>query len=140
MKITEIDYERLFSLGQYENERIGLHAEVDPETENIFECFKDLKATTLSLQKEGLLIEESKKVAEAEEPKEAEKPTEAQFNGFNWVIKTGTRGDYQQIENDKSQEFKVLAEYVKSKGGFCNIYGYKTWFHNNNENLVDRKK
>jgi hypothetical protein len=69
-----------------------------------------------------------------------EKPTEAQFNSFQWTTKTGTRGDYQQIENDNSQGFKILAEYVKSKGGFCNIYGFKTWFHNNNENIIDRKR
>jgi len=74
------------------------------------------------------------------EIKEETKPTETQFNGLGWTTKEGTRGSYQQIENDKSQEFKILAKYVKSKGGFCNIYGFKAWFHNNNENIVDRKR
>jgi len=69
-----------------------------------------------------------------------QKPTEQQFNSLQWTTKTGTRGDYQQIENDKSQEFKILAEYVKSKGGFCNIHGFKVWLHNQNENIIDRKK
>jgi len=140
MKITSIDYWRLHSLGQFENERIGLHAEVDPETENIFDCFKDLKATELSLQKEGYLIEESKRVTEATEPKPVQKPTEQQFNSPQWTTKTGTRGDYQQIENDKTEAFRLIQQYVKSKGGFCNIHGFKTWFHNNNKNIIDRKR
>ena len=83
------------------------------------------------------------KLIETTEPKETEdakKPTEQKFNSFQWSTKTGTRGDYQQIENDNSQAFKLLAEYVKSKGGFCNLYGFKVWFHNDNENLVDRKR
>ena len=83
------------------------------------------------------------RLIEITEPKETEsskKPTEAQFNGLKWNQKEGTRGIYEQIENDNSQEFKLLAEYVKSKGGFCNIYGFKTWLHNNNENIIDRKR
>jgi hypothetical protein len=143
MKITSIDYWRLHSLGQFENERIGLHAEVDPETENIFDCFKDLKATELSLQKEGLLINESKRVTEAEKPVTVvtgEKPTETQFNGLNWVTKTGQKGSYQQAENDKSENFRVIQQYIKDHKGFCNLYGWKVFFHFKNENLIDRKR
>jgi hypothetical protein len=139
MKVETMTYEHLFPTGKFENERIGVKVSVDV-TENPIEVYKDVKALVLSLHEEGKLLEESKRVAEATEPKPVQKPTEQQFNSPQWTTKTGTRGDYQQIENDKSQEFKILAEYVKSKGGFCNIYGYKTWFHNNNENLVDRKK
>ena len=65
MKITGIDYERLFPLGQYENERITLHADVDV-TENPFDVFKDLKATVFQLHGEGKLLEESKKVVESD--------------------------------------------------------------------------
>jgi hypothetical protein len=74
------------------------------------------------------------------EAKPVQKPTEQQFNGLGWVTKEGTRGAYEQAENDKSENFKLIQQYVKAHGGFCNIHGYKTWFHNNNENLIDRKR
>jgi hypothetical protein len=143
MKITGIDYERLFSLGQYENERIGIKVSVDV-TENPIDVFKDTKALVLSLHEEGKLLEESQRVAEAEKPvtvvTEDKKPTEAQFNAPNWVTKDGSKGNYQQAENDKTETFRIIQQYVKSKGGFCNIHGFKTWFHNNNENIIDRKR
>ena len=69
-----------------------------------------------------------------------EKPTESQFNGLPWTLKKGTRSDYEQTENNTSPEFKILSNYVKAHGGFCNIFGFKVWLHNNNENLVDRKR
>jgi hypothetical protein len=84
-----------------------------------------------------LLNEIGKPILEA---RPVQKPTEQQFNSLQWTTKTGTRGDYQQIENDKSQEFKILAEYVKSKGGFVNLHGFKVWLHNNNPDLIDRKR
>jgi hypothetical protein len=74
------------------------------------------------------------------EAKPNEKPTEQQFNGLDWVTKEGTRGAYTQTENNNSEAFKLLAEYVKAHKGFCNLYGWKVWIHNQNENLIDRKR
>jgi hypothetical protein len=143
VKITAIDYERLFSLGQYENERIGLHAEVNPETENIFNCFKDLKATALSLQKEGLLIEESKKVAEAETPKETEKPTLAEIQSLRSEEKVSDKGSYQlitKITNKDKPEFYKLQKYLKECKGFAILHGFKFWSFDNPDKIGYRKQ
>ena len=69
-----------------------------------------------------------------------EKPTEAQFNDLSWTLKKGTRGDYEQSENDNSEAFKILSQYVKAHGGFSNLFGWKLWLHNSNEGLIDRKR
>ena len=75
-----------------------------------------------------------------EETKAVEKPTETQFNGLGWTLKKGARGDYEQSENDNSEAFKILSQYVKAHGGFSNLFGWKLWLHNSNENLIDRKR
>jgi hypothetical protein len=145
VKITGIDYERLFALGQYENERIGLHAEVDPETENIFECFKELKATVLSLHKEGLLIEESKAVAEAEtpKPKEAEKPTLDEISSLFYADRTGDKGPFKQTskaDNLNNAAFTKLQNYLKEHNGFAVLHGFKFWIFSNNPDIIGRRK
>lgn len=74
-----------------------------------------------------------------EGPTKTEQPTEAQFNGLNWILQKGTRGDYEQKANDNSEAFKTLSQYLKDHGGFANLFGWKIWLHNSNENLIDRK-
>jgi hypothetical protein len=143
MKITRIDYERLFSLGQYENERIALHAEVDPETENIFDCFKDLKATVLSLQKEGALIEESKQVAEAETPKEVEKPTLDEISSLRYENKESDKGPYKvttKTDNSDNPAFEKLQKYLESHKDFAVLHGFKFWRFSNNPDVIGRRK
>ena len=75
-----------------------------------------------------------------EEPKKEDNPTAAQFNSFGWTLQKGHRGDYEQAENDNSDAFKILSQYVKAHGGFSNLFGWKLWLHNSNENLIDRKR
>jgi len=148
MKITSIDYWRLHSLGQFENERIGLHAEVDPETENIFDCFKDLKATELSLQKEGYLIEESKRVAEAEKPVTvvtgAKKPTLDEIESLKSIEKTSSKGPYQLItkaENSDNPVFDKLRSYIEDHKGFVTLHDMKFWnFSQSSDKMGYRKK
>jgi hypothetical protein len=143
MKITTIDYERLFSLGQYENERIGLHAEVDPGTENIFDAFKDLKATVLSLQKEGLIIEEPKKVAETERPKEPVKPTLDEIQSLKSQDKTSEKGAYQLIQKSDNQSnpaFEKLQSYIKEHKGFCQLHSFKAWIFSNDPEKIGIRK
>ena len=65
MKYKELEYSRNFNLGNYESERITLKVDLD-ETEDLDESFRTLKATVFRLQKEGGLIEDSKKVVEAD--------------------------------------------------------------------------
>ena len=84
-----------------------------------------------------LLNEIGKPILEATK---TEKPTEAQFNGLGWTLKKGTRGDYEQAENNKTENFKIVSNYLKAKNGFCNIFGFKVWLHNQDENRIDRKR
>jgi hypothetical protein len=80
-----------------------------------------------------------KPILEAEK-EESQKPTEDDFNALNWITKQGTKGDYQQVENDGSSAFKAVQQYIKAHKGFCHLHGFKIWLHNNNENLIDRKR
>jgi hypothetical protein len=96
----------------------------------------------LVLVRDGLTmsLDGINKLLDGPEPKITRKPTEAQFNGQKWVTKEGSRGNYEQVEYDGSPEFKALSEYVKGHDGFCKIYGFKVWFHNNDEKVIDRKR
>ena len=75
-----------------------------------------------------------------EEPPKKEKPTESQFNTLPWTTKKGTKGDYEQTANDSSPEFKALADYLTANKGFLHLYGFKVFFHYNDQNLIDRKR
>ena len=100
------------------------------------------KAASIRQELEGIdeSLSELVKIVLGKEPEKTQKPTEAQFNGQNWITKHGTKGDYQQVENDKSESFRTVSQYVKAKSGFCNLYGFKVWLHNSNEDLIDRKR
>jgi len=65
MKILEFPYERLFSTGKFENERIGMRVSVD-ETDDPDEVFKSLKAKTFHFHEIGKLLEGSKKAVESD--------------------------------------------------------------------------
>ncbi|TRZ48414.1 MAG: hypothetical protein D4S01_10355 [Dehalococcoidia bacterium] len=146
MQPIELEYSRTFNLGDYESEKITVKVSVDV-TENPIDVFKDTKALAFSMHKEGKLLEESKKVVDAatEElekhaPKDEEKPTETQFNAPNWTQKEGSKGVYEQAQNDGSENFKIVSQYVKAHSGFCNLYGFKVWLHNQDENTIDRRR
>ena len=100
------------------------------------------KATSIRQELEAIneSMNELGKIVLGEEPEKKQKPTEAQFNGQNWITKHGTKGDYQQVENDKSENFRTVSQYVKALGGFCNLYRFKCWLHNSDENKIDRKR
>ena len=68
------------------------------------------------------------------------KATPEQFDSLKWTTKEGTKGNYEQARNDNSENFRTVSQYVKAHKGFCNIYGYKVWLHNNDENVIDRKR
>jgi len=73
-------------------------------------------------------------------PETAEKPTETQFNSLQWTTKEGTKGNYQQTEDDSSEDFSNLSDYIKAHQGFCKLYGWKVWLHNNNPDIIDRRR
>lgn len=123
MRITTITHKRLYPLGPYENERIGLEAEID-ETDNIIDVFKDLKATNFQLHEEGLLLEESRKVAKAEEQKEAPKTEKTktdkkatkevpEYNPENipWVRAEGEKGIYERYPAYQ-QKPSMMVDYI----------------------------
>lgn len=142
MKFKELEYARTFNLGNYENEKITLKAELD-ETKNIFDVFKDLKATVLSLQKEGLLTEESKKVAETESPQEAEKPTLDEIGSLFYVDKTGDKEPYKQTsksDNPNNPAFTKLQKYLEDHKGFAILHGFKFWSFSDNPDIIGRRK
>ena len=142
MKIIEIDYERLFSLGQYENERIGVKVSVDV-TENTIKVFKDIKALVLSLHEEGKLLEESKTVAEAEQPKISEKPTLEEINSLKSVEKVSSKGPYQLIskaENPNNPVFDKLRNYIEDRKGFLTLYGCKYWNFDKSSDKIGYRK
>ena len=138
MKITGIDYERLFPLGPYENERITLHADVDV-TENPYDAFKDMKATCFQLHEEGKLLEESKKVVDADK---LDKPTEAQPQYD--IIKTVTRqaegpnGAYLQVkaeDNKGNSDYDALIKDLKDNNGKLTRQGYFCWLFSDNKTV-----
>ena len=59
-------------------------------------------------------------------PEAPTKPTEEQFNAPSWIQKVGNRGTYEQAANDKTENFRILAEYIKAHNGFCNLFGYQS--------------
>lgn len=52
LKVKTIRYERIFSLGKWENERIGFEINID-ETDDAIECFNNLKKLVLSLSEKS---------------------------------------------------------------------------------------
>lgn len=71
------------------------------------------------------------------------KPTEEDFNKLLWERKTGTKGDYEQTSkdtNNNSQVFQALQAAVREKGGFRIISNYKYWLHQNDVNVIDRRR
>ena len=84
-----------------------------------------------------LLNELGKPILEATAPT---KPTEQQFNAPNWTQKEGSKGIYEQAQNDGSESFKIVSQYVQARKGFCNLYGFKVWLHNQDENTIDRRR
>jgi hypothetical protein len=67
------------------------------------------------------------------------KPTQANFNALNWIKKTGSKGEYEQAVNDNSEAFRTLQMYLKESKGFTQLFGFKVWIHNNDENTIDRR-
>ena len=147
MKITGIDYEHLFPLGLYENERITLHADVD-ETDNVIDTFKDLKATVFQLHEEGKLLEESKKAVEAEhiektKQTDEEKPTLDEIGSLRYVDKTSDKGPYKTADkkdNPNNPAFTKLQKYLKDHNNFAILHGYKLWNFANSDIIGRRKK
>jgi len=64
------------------------------------------------------------------------------FDLMFWETKQGTKGTYQQTnkDNNKVESFSRLAAELKDHNGFWQYKGCRYWFHQNNENVIDRRK
>jgi hypothetical protein len=65
------------------------------------------------------------------------------FDGLFWETKKGTKGEYEQTSeraNQNSDLWKALKAKVKEHKGFWQSSGFKFWFHQQDETVVDRRK
>lgn len=147
MKYRQLEYSRTRNLGNFESERIGLTVDLD-ETEDLDEAFRTTKAKVFHLHEEGALLEESKTAVEADKQSEKTAPpettyTEEDFNKLFWETKQGTKGEYQQTSKTTTANnpvFQALQALLKEKRGFCQLGAYKYWFHQNDADVIDRRK
>lgn len=60
-----------------------------------------------------------------------------------WEKKQGEKGEYEQTSekaNQNSDLWRQLKDKVKEHKGFWQNGGYKFWFHQQDENVIDRRK
>jgi len=80
-------------------------------------------------------------IIERNAPPEAKinKPTQEDLDSLNWTKKTGAKGEYEQATNNDTKAFRTLQQYLQVQKGFSKLYGFSLWFHNKNENTIDRR-
>jgi len=74
--------------------------------------------------------------------KEAKIPDE-DFDKLRWGTKEGTKAEYEQttkMASNNSVLFQTLQQKLKEHNGFCQNSGYKYWFHQDDNNIIDRRK
>ncbi len=68
---------------------------------------------------------------------------EKDFDGLKWKTKEGTKGEYQQTTkeaNENNEAFQALKQILQDHKGFWQNSSHKYWFHQNNQNIIDRRK
>jgi len=91
-----------------------------------------------------MIVDGVQKILETTEPKETEKPTQNELDSLKSTEQTSSKGPYQLVtkaENSNNPVFEKLQSYLKEKGDFVILHGYKTWkFSNNPDKIGIRKK
>lgn len=67
----------------------------------------------------------------------------ADFNKLPWAIKQGTKGEYGQTSKrstNNSDIFKALQRNLREHNGFWQHQGFKYWFHQQDQDVIDRRK
>lgn len=67
----------------------------------------------------------------------------ADFDKLPWQIKQGTKGAYQQTSRRSTNNndiFKALQAKLKEHNGFWQHQDFKYWFHQQDQNVIDRRK
>ena len=70
-------------------------------------------------------------------------PIGADSNKLPWETKQGTKGAYQQTSKkatSNSDVFQALQRNLKEHGGFWQYRGFKYWFHQQDRDVIDRRK
>ena len=65
------------------------------------------------------------------------------FDSLKWETKTGGKGEYQQTtkeSNKNSEVFQALQKILSDHNGFWQDSGQKYWFHQDNTDIIDRRK
>jgi len=68
---------------------------------------------------------------------------EKDFDNLKWETKEGTKADYQQTTkeaNENSEVFQALKQILQDHKGFWQSSSHKYWFHQNNQDIIDRRK
>ena len=64
------------------------------------------------------------------------------YNKLYWDTKEGAKGKYQQTSKAATNNhgaFQQLQQKLRERNGYCIIGSYKYWFHQRDENVIDRR-
>jgi len=75
-------------------------------------------------------------------------PTDVKYNAedfdkLKWETKEGTKGNYEQTTketNNNNEIFQGLQKVLSDHKGFWQNSSHKFWFHQNNQDIIDRRK
>lgn len=74
---------------------------------------------------------------------ETTKPTQQEIEALKYTEQTSSKGPYRLVtkaENSDNLSFEKLQSYLKEKGGFSQIHGFKAWIFNQNPNKIGIRK
>ena len=90
----------------------------------------------------SILTEIAKIDVTVEEQKIA--PTDpAEYDKLFWEKREGAKGIFERTSKKATNNhstFQALQKTVKEHKGFCHIGGYRYWFDQNDEDVIDRRK
>lgn len=75
--------------------------------------------------------------------KGVEEAVAADFNKLFWEKRKGTKGEYGQTSKrstNNSDIFQALQKKLREHNGFWQHKGVKYWFHQQDQNVIDRRK
>jgi len=64
------------------------------------------------------------------------------FDSLKWTTKESAKGPYRQTTkeaNENNEVFQSLQAVLKKNNGFAVLSGTKFWFHQNNNDIIDRR-
>jgi len=103
--------------------------------EQVLEIFVDFTNAI-----ESACVNVRHRIAELKGVKEA---VAVDFNSLPWQTKQGTKGAYEQTSKrstNNSDIFKALQAKLREHNGFWQHQGFKFWFHQQDRNVIDRRK